>query len=237
MSNRYAPLPNPRNNINSHQELDAAFGDSDDEDDINNTSESHPLNPARSSVEAPSPPTIHTPPAHTRIPGSYDFENVDYDYPPPGSPPGPSAVALPNDHGNSNGLVPSFSLDSISGPRRGWFNRTATAILPTYYVQRFGLGPARPTGPIGGGINNDGVFANVTAKPTAPRRIQDGQLTSIIDPIFRLSITHQATRLISFLKTLELKPLHHTHPHRLMLYLLTGRQLSTLHSLLTLSAK
>ncbi|KAJ7180231.1 hypothetical protein C8R43DRAFT_972277 [Mycena crocata] len=170
MSGRYAPIPNPRTDREARHEMDAAFDDSDDEGDDYN-SESRPLNPAPTSPQTPS-----YRPSTTHVPGTYDFENVDYDYPPPGSPPGPSATALPNEHGNSNGLVPSFSLDSTPGPRLGWFNRTAAAVLPSHYVQRFGLGPR--TQVIGN--NNDGVFANVTAKPTPAVQVQDGDSTYLV---------------------------------------------------------
>ncbi|KAJ6486400.1 hypothetical protein C8R47DRAFT_1128322 [Mycena vitilis] len=158
MSGRYAPLPNPRTDREADNEMDAAFDDSDDEGD-----ESRPLNPTHTSTHVSRPSTTH-------VPGSYDFENVDYDYPPPGSPPGPSDRALPNEFGNSNGLVPTFAVNSAPAPRAGWFNRTAAAVLPSHYVQRFGFGPR--TTAIGN--NNDGVFANVTAKPTRPVRVQDG---------------------------------------------------------------
>jgi hypothetical protein len=169
MSHRYAPLPNanPRSEPPGHSEMDAAFDDSDDED----ASESQPLNPSRQSPPSPAP---------AQTPGTYDFENVDYDYPPPGSPPRPSAFALPNDYGNSNGLVPSFNLDtSAAAERRGWFRRTAASVLPTHYVRRMWGDSPRPSGAIGGGTNNDGVFANVTAKPSPPRRIQDGEHVTI----------------------------------------------------------
>jgi hypothetical protein len=156
MSHRYAPLPTPRTDPAAQSEMEAAFGSpEDDDDDV--TPESQPLNP--------SPPT----------PGSYDFENVDYDYPPPGSPPPPSSFAVPNNYGNSNGVIPSPALDTASpGPRRGWFKRSAAALLPSHYVQRLGWGSGRPTGVVGGGTNNDGVFANVTAKPSRPVRITEG---------------------------------------------------------------
>lgn len=87
MSGRYAPLPNPRTDRDADNELDAAFDDSDDEGD---DSESRPLNPA------PTSPTHTSRPSIAHVPGTYDFENADYDYPPPGSPPGPSTRALPN---------------------------------------------------------------------------------------------------------------------------------------------
>ena len=160
MSNRYAPLPNNPASEAVNDELEAAFDDSDDDEEI---SESQPLNPSR--------PQCVVAPAHA--PGTYDF-NADYDYPPPGSPPRPSSVALPNDHGNSNGIT-SFTVDSTTQTRRtGWFGRTAAAILPTHYVQRFGLDQRVPSGVVGGGSNMDGVFANVTAKPSRPVRIRDG---------------------------------------------------------------
>lgn len=135
-------------------ELEAAFdySEDDDDDDDDNPSESHPLNPAQTSR-------------------TYDF---DYDYPPPGSPPRPSQVALPNDHGNSNGFIPS-SFDSAPGPQPNWFRRTAAVVLPSSYAQRLGLTQQRPVGSVGGGTLNDGVFANVTAKPTRPITVQDGK--------------------------------------------------------------
>jgi hypothetical protein len=169
MSNRYAPLPNnPASERDINDELEAAFDDSDDEE---NTSESHPLNP-----------TSRSPAVATHVPGTYDF-NADYDYPPPGSPPQPSAVALPNSYGNSNGIT-SFTVDNTTQSRRqGWFGRTAAAVLPTHYVQRFGLGRRVPSGAVGGGSNMDGVFANVTAKPTRPVRVQDGTRQLIYSPM------------------------------------------------------
>ncbi|KAJ7179013.1 hypothetical protein C8R46DRAFT_1072173 [Mycena filopes] len=167
MSGRYAPLPTGE----ARHEMDAAFDDSDDEGD---DSESRPLNPAPTSPT--SPPAHSARPSTTHVPGTYDFENVDYDYPPPGSPPGPSATALPNEFGNSNGLVPSFTVDTAAAPRRGWLNRTAAAVLPSHYVQRLGFASTNQVV----GNNNDGVFANVTAKPTPPVRIQDGDSTYLV---------------------------------------------------------
>ncbi|KAF7977467.1 hypothetical protein HWV62_3657, partial [Athelia sp. TMB] len=164
MSNRYAPLPNHATaNEDPNDELEAAFDDSDDED----FSESQPLNPPRSLV-----------PQHA---GTYNFE-VDYDLPPPGSPPRPSSIALPNNHGNSNGIT-SFTVDNSAAahaPRSGWFGRTAAAVLPTHHAQRLGLLPRVPTGVVGGGTNMDGVFANVTAKPSRPVRVQNGDETYMV---------------------------------------------------------
>ena len=170
MSNRYAPLPNNPNAAEGvSDELEAAFDESDDED---NVTELHPLNLISNSH-----------PRHTYTaapnPGTYDFE-ADYDYPPPGSPPGPSAIALPNNIGNSNGIT-TFTVDSSAlGQRRGWFGRTISSVLPTQYAQRLGFSSQVASGAVGGGSNMDGVFANVTAKPSRPIRVQDGTLCLFI---------------------------------------------------------
>ncbi|KAH9846987.1 hypothetical protein C2E23DRAFT_788405 [Lenzites betulinus] len=192
MSARYAPLPNPHTDPHAINEMEAAFDDSDDDDDDNR----HPLM-SRNGYQALS--NAEPEPAHdfhlagdrgptAPVPGTYDFENVDFDYirPPPGSPPGPSARALPNEFGNSNGLVPAFppartdATTSSSSPRTGWFRRTAQAYLPSHYVARLGLTDGRPQGPVGSGTNNDGVFANVTAKPSRGIRVQDGDEVMIV---------------------------------------------------------
>ena len=168
MSNRYAPLPNPRPADHGMEvEMQAAFDYAeDDEDDLHSAAESRPLNPHL----GPSSPQTTRP----HILRAYDFESVDYDYPPPGSPPELSSSALPNNIGNSNGFVPAFSLDSSPGPRQIWFKRAAASLLPSHYLERWPLNSRMPAGPVGGGTNNDGVFANVTAKPAAPVVLQDG---------------------------------------------------------------
>ncbi|KAI9000962.1 hypothetical protein BD414DRAFT_473178 [Trametes punicea] len=202
MSARYAPIPNPHTDPHVINEMEAAFDDSDDDDDhpqpmntrngYQSLPNAEPESPAdrhdhydaHHNSSSSAPESVERP-----VPGGYDFENVDFDWirPPPGSPPGPSARALPNEYGNSNGLIPSFSqLRTDASPpssRRqpGWFRRTAQAILPSHYVQRLGLAePERPHGPIGGGTANDGVFANVTAKPSRGVRIQDGDDVYIV---------------------------------------------------------
>jgi len=152
MSNRYAPIANSNTNLDQDIELNAAFDNSDDEEE--EQGESHPLHPT--------PPS----PIRPSIPGTYDFEGSDFDYtqPPPGSPPPPSSAALPNEHGNSNGVIPSFdSAFSAAQPRTGWLSQLGS---------RLGLGPRRPAGVVGAGINNDGVFANVTAKPQRAQTAQ-----------------------------------------------------------------
>lgn len=175
MPNRYAPVPNPRSEFPVRDEMEhemkAAFDYSEGEEELddNNESESRPLNP------------VHTSPSQsTAGSGMYDFENLDYDHPPPGSPPRPSSTALPNEHGNTNGLIPSFNSIPRPSPPQNWLQRTAAQALPSSLTDRLGLRRARPAGAIGGGVQNDGVFANVTAKPSMPVRVQEGDETYII---------------------------------------------------------
>ena len=155
MSGRYAALPNYPPAPDAERELADAF-ESDDEDE---GTESTPLTHATPApvVERPEPP-----------PGAYDFER-DYDYPPPGSPPRPSALALPNDFGNSNGQLPSSPIRGPSGPRPSLLRRALGGILPTHYspVASADSGITR----VGGGVENDGVFANVMAKPGRTRTV------------------------------------------------------------------
>lgn len=182
MSHRYVPLPNPRPGSQAQrdqeEEMAAAFDysddddDNDDDDDSHNALETQPLNPQ---------PTLNTPrfsentgrTQSATAPSTYDFENVDYDYPPPGSPPMPSSTALPNNIGNSNGLIPSFH-PAAPPFHMNWLRRSAAAVLPPRLMHKFRIRYYRPSGPVGSGSSNDGVFANVTAKPTAPMRIQQG---------------------------------------------------------------
>ncbi|KAA1467600.1 hypothetical protein DENSPDRAFT_877451 [Dentipellis sp. KUC8613] len=148
---RYAPLPNPRSVPDAEREMDDAFAA--DDDDFSDHNETTPLNinHAHDDHSDAPPQTPHT--------GAYDFER-DYDMPPPGSPPGPSSVAIPNNIGNSNGLLPTSPVVHAA-PRPSFFRRAVGALLPSHY-QRVPAAPARPRG---GGIENDGVFANVMAKP------------------------------------------------------------------------
>ncbi|KAJ7494651.1 hypothetical protein B0H11DRAFT_2002827 [Mycena galericulata] len=93
------------------------------------------------------------------VPGAYDFER-EYDHPPPGSPPdSPTDPVIP------------------PPPRPSFFRRAVGAILPTHYARLPASDPAA-AGVHGGGINNDGVFNNVVAKPTRARTVtaEDGQI-------------------------------------------------------------
>jgi len=169
MSTRYAPIPNPHTDPLLNDEMEAAFEQDDEDDEDDEHAESRPLNP---SASYPSP----SPVSRTPTPGIYDFENFDYaSLPPPGSPPRPSSVALPNSIGNSNGLIPSPSdVRHVDSPRSGWFRRTARTVLPSSLAQRFHLDHEPIPTVVGGGTNNDGVFANVTAKPSRPVQLRDG---------------------------------------------------------------
>jgi hypothetical protein len=178
MSHRYAPLPDHghEQQVAQHDreaEMQAAFDYSDDEDEGHNATETQPLNtrslPTTTQLPAPLPASA----------GTYNFETADYDFPPPGSPPRPSTVALPNEFGNSNGLIPTFHPPPDRA-HNSWVQRTLGAALPAAMLARIGLGSHRPPGPVGGGTNNDGVFANVTAKPSVPVRIQDGDNTYVV---------------------------------------------------------
>ncbi|KAH9838576.1 uncharacterized protein C8Q71DRAFT_751914 [Rhodofomes roseus] len=160
----YAPLPNPRSEPDADRELEDAFDDhEDDEHSATETShlthghyvDSHPL-----AVDTTAP-SAATP---TSRPGAYDFEReYEYDFPPPGSPPSPSNFARPNDWGNSNGELP-VAPQRPEPPRPSFFRRVVGALLPQHY-SRVPTEPNGASAPLGGGLDNDGVFANVMAKP------------------------------------------------------------------------
>ena len=187
--------------------MEAAFEASDDEDDDAHA-ESRPLNPQNTSPTGVdndfyardthhSHPLSGSPPspvralharrqssaaaaAHRAL-GTYDFEAIDYDFPPPGSPP-PRDRALPNnDWGNSNGLIPSGPAARPRQLRRRPAFEWTRRILPASIADRLvGRSDGRPGLAVGGGIGNDGVFANVTAKPSAPRPITEGTFSTVL---------------------------------------------------------
>lgn len=153
MPAHYAPIPSTQYSTpDADRELDEAFEDDEDEQ-LESTPLTRALN--QSPAQRPSP-----------TPGHYDFER-DYDCPPPGSPPGPSTLALPgNNWGNSNGVVPDEPVRQAF-PRPSFFRRALGNILPTHYTPL----PTDSGIRVGSGVENDGVFANVTAKPTRARTI------------------------------------------------------------------
>ena len=174
MPARYAPLPNPRSVPDADRELNDAFGE-----DLDDANETTPFTTAANVHTASSAGNVseeRSGPTNPPIPGAYDFEReYSYDLPPPGSPPRPTALALPNDIGNSNGLLPTSPI-RIPLPRVSLFRRAVGAILPTHYTRV----PSEPTQGrvVGSGLDNDGVFANVTAKPQRARevRTEDGDI-------------------------------------------------------------
>jgi hypothetical protein len=174
-SPRYKPIL-PTTAQDAEREMEEAF--ESDDDDTHSTYESTPLTHSHNNFDddtlSISTSSQQSPAAHRRtvssaISGTYDFER-EYDYPPPGSPPRPSARALPNDIGNSNGILPSSPVRP-SRPHRSFFRKIAGAVLPTHYT-RVPTDEAGTSRAVGGGIENDGVFANVMAKPQPPRVIQ-----------------------------------------------------------------
>lgn len=177
MPAQYAPLPNPHTDPDAQNEMEAAFLESDDEDD-----ERPMTQPTRNGYHS----LAHEEPSESSAThlgsgtATYNFENVDYDAdsdwarPPPGSPP-PDANSF-HAQGNSNGLIPDLTAAAANAQRRtgSWLRETAGRVLPSQYAERLGLNRSRAAGAVGGGTDNDGVFANVTAKPSTGIRVQDG---------------------------------------------------------------
>ena len=209
----YVSLPNPRSN--PEREMADAF---DLDEDVNdNHYEATPLSHNSNQPSA----TGHVFRRETAsIPGAYDFER-EYDFPPPGSPPRPSSRALPNDFGNSNGLLPIAPVQ-IPKPRVSFFRRTVGAILPTHYT-RVPTTEVHSTRLTGGGIENDGVFANVTAKPQPSRVIhtEDGGIYMVPEN------AEDQTPPVSCPDPLCLKKLN-TQTYLLVLYRSTSRRCSSL---------
>ncbi|KIL00596.1 hypothetical protein PAXRUDRAFT_29680 [Paxillus rubicundulus Ve08.2h10] len=188
MSIRYAPIPNPRTDPGINPELDAAFDDSEDDLD-----EYFPLTGIPDQLSSPTRPSSSHDHSldngvNSNTPFTYDFNTpvADWDQPPPGSPPAPTSLALPNAIGNSNGIIPVLSPDTIPRAPTSWWRTSVSAVLPSHYVSRFGLDTSGRmtngiTRIIGGGASNDGVFTNVSAKPsTTGTRVQEGDSVYIV---------------------------------------------------------
>ena len=91
MPTRYTALPS-QEETNS-RELADAFGSDEDEDETTPLQNHHPEHhDIEASAGLSTEPNSYS---GDNLPGTYDFER-DYDVPPPGSPPGPSSSALPN---------------------------------------------------------------------------------------------------------------------------------------------
>lgn len=163
-SARYAPLPNPYNDPDADREMNEAFQLEDhDDDDDDDHSENTPLTRHTAQTSERTQLSVATQPE------AYDFErDYDYDFPPPGSPPDPS-FARPNDIGNSNGVLPGAPVRPTTN-RPSMFRRVMGALLPQHY-QRVPTEPGAQRR-VGGGLQNDGVFANVMAKPVTMRQVE-----------------------------------------------------------------
>jgi hypothetical protein len=161
MSVRYERIPNP-SEYHREDELEAAFDDDSDDDELLASGQAHDQELQR--------PLVARELSHPSTSPHYDFERVNYDYPPPGSPPRPSSVALPANaaYGNTNGLIPSSPVErpTLQQPiTRPWLGR----LIPFYNRM---TSNRRSRGRVGGGSENDGVFANLMSKPTRARRVE-----------------------------------------------------------------
>jgi hypothetical protein len=165
MPSRYERVPNPSDDTHE-DELEAAFDDSSDSDDSDSDEQE-----LESIGEQEHRPVVSETFSRPSITPHYDFERVDYDHPPPGSPPRPSASALPANaaYGNTNGLIPTSPTERPS-PHRSAYTKWLSSVIPFYDRWRTSR---RPQGRIGGGAENDGVFANLMSKPTRARRVED----------------------------------------------------------------
>ncbi|QRV87891.1 metal homeostatis protein bsd2 [Ceratobasidium sp. AG-Ba] len=177
MPRGYTALPVER--VSPEEEMNAAFGSDDEDDDAHHPSAAQTplLTHSRAQSQAQHPladvaqPQPQTPVRAPATPGVYDFE---YDYPPPpGSPPRPSALALPNAHGNSNGEIPSFA-GVPNEPQQPFFKRVLGRVMPAQFG-RAGYSRVAGSGPVGGGMQNDGVFGNVSAKPGGAAPVRGAQ--------------------------------------------------------------
>jgi hypothetical protein len=235
MPSGYRPLL-PTTAHDAERELEEAF-ESDNDDDTQSVRESMPLTNASSNDDDSAfGSTVsggHRRAISSVIPGAYDFEReYEYDYPPPGSPPRPSASALPNDIGNTNGVLPS-SPSRPPAPRPSFFRRITGTLLPTHYARV--PTQVESSRAIGGGTENDGVFANVMAKPQRPLRVQteNGDVHMVPEEIQK-EVPPVSCLFLSFFPNID-NLIHSLMPKRkLMRSLHTGRQPFTLLLVLTL---
>lgn len=159
MSRQYIPLPNPLHGDPDH-ELEEAFAGSDDEDENDNRNVNRPLlsSSTRSQQVVEATRTPITSSHQPTVDGRYNF---DYDFPPAGNP--PTHFAAENHWGNTNGQVPTFPSDiTPNSSQQGWLSRGWKLVKA--------LRRPSPSGRlVGGGMENDGVFGNVSARPTLSR--------------------------------------------------------------------
>ncbi|CAG8475206.1 1971_t:CDS:2 [Acaulospora colombiana] len=177
---QYAAVPS--NDVDDN-ELEQAFAISDDEDAGRETHDRTPLLPPTEEQGEQSPLPVQTPrTVHSQrtINGRYNF---DYDFPPPGSPPTDRAGV--NHWGNTNGVVIAGPINyNFHSSQGNWFSRAWSSLRG---------GNSRgiePSGRIGGGSNNDGVFANLSSRPTNARRANATRDTAQQDDVEIETIFH-----------------------------------------------
>ena len=131
---RYAPIPNPHTDPNAQDEMEAAFLESDDEDDHDHNDGNHvraagATRNGYASLPNAEPESLSSPSREPGAPQAYDFERAEYgeDWarPPPGSPPASTQFFQVQSQGNTNGIVPDFSAVARSARNAtgGWARR------------------------------------------------------------------------------------------------------------------
>ena len=166
-SGNYVPVANEPPARTPDEEMEQAF-ESDDDDTV-----SVPLTQLSRHQQ-----TRQISQASSNDSATYDFER-EYDHPPPGSPP-PQDSAFTRAIGNSNGIIPDPANVIRSSPssalsRPSFLRRAVGALLPQHYSR---VSTSDVNDVHGSGVENDGVFSNVFARPSRSRTVQssDGSI-------------------------------------------------------------
>ena len=155
---QYAPVPSSQGDAeDADRQIEDAFDISDEDHDEGQNHDNTPLLARHADAEARTPHTSRTP--ITRPTTSAGLCNFDYDFPPSGSP--PADLAIPNSWGNTNGVIVSNPVNYNHNAQGSWVTRVWRRVVGG----RQGVDP--DVGRIGGGTNNDGVFSNLSSRPTA----------------------------------------------------------------------
>jgi len=157
---QYAPVPASQGDAeDADRQIEEAFDIGDDEDHDDENHDHTPLLARHDAAEGRTPHASRTPITNrpTTSGGLYNFE---YDFPPPGSP--PAELAIANTWGNTNGVIVSNPINYDHNSRGNWVTRAWRTLTGS------GRQVVVPeTGRVGGGTNNDGVFSNLSSRPTA----------------------------------------------------------------------